>query len=145
MYYSSMLNYNTASLTSKIRDNVNNLIVTELNKEGIKGIVPSHGDILVCLYHVDGLSVKEIAERINRTQPTTTVLIDKLQVRGYISRIKSKEDSRVSLIYLTEEGKKLEPIFREISNKLNNIIYGSLENDEKEQLEYLLEKILKRF
>lgn len=140
-----MINYNTASLTSRIRDKVNNLIVTELNKEGITGIAPSHGDILVCLYQVDGLSIKEIAENIHRTQPTTTVLIDKLQRLGYVKRTKSKNDSRVSQVCLTEEGKKLEPVFKEVSNRLNNVIYGSLEEEEKEQLEYLLEKVLRRF
>lgn len=140
-----MIKYNIASLTGKIRNNVNNLIVTELVNRGIKGIVPSHGDILVCLYCMDGLSVKEIAEKINRTQPTTTVLIDKLQKIGYIKRIKCLEDSRVSRIYLTEEGKQLEPIFKDVSCKINEVLYGGLDEMEKEQIEYLLEKVLSRF
>jgi DNA-binding MarR family transcriptional regulator len=55
------------------------------------------------------------------------------------------EDSRITLINLTEKGTQLEPIFREISEKINTVIYGGLTNTEKEQLEYLLEKILKRF
>jgi DNA-binding MarR family transcriptional regulator len=140
-----MIRYNTASLVGKIRDAVNNLILSELNKLGVHGIAPSHGDILVCLYEKNGLSVKELAEKIHRTQPTVTVLVDKLQKLGYVQRLKSWEDSRVTLINLTENGIVLEPIFRGISEKLNTVIYGGLADTEKEQVEYLLEKILKRF
>lgn len=140
-----MLKYNTASLTGKIRDNVNNLIVLELNKKGVRGIAPSHGDILGCLYQKDGMSVMEIAKSIHRTQPTVTVLIDKLVKLGYVKRIKRKEDSRVSFITLTAEGRALESLFSEVSHHINNVIYGSLEEKEKEQLEYLLEKVLSRF
>ncbi len=34
------------SLVSKVRDKANKMIVSELNANGIKGIVPSHGSIL---------------------------------------------------------------------------------------------------
>jgi DNA-binding MarR family transcriptional regulator len=140
-----MIKYDTASMVGKIRDAVNNLILSELNKHGVNSIAPSHGDILVCLYEKNGLSVKDLVEKIHRTQPTVTVLIDKLQKLGYVERIKSKEDSRVTLINLTEKGIQLEPVFHDISEKLNTVIYDGLINTEKEQLEHLLEKILKRF
>ncbi|WP_413300100.1 MarR family transcriptional regulator [Bacillus sp. 1P10SD] len=141
----NMIKYDTASKFGKIRDAVNNLILSELGKHCVNGIAPSHGDILVCLYEKNGLSVKELAEKIHRTQPTVTVLIDKLQKLGYVERIKSWEDSRVTLIKLTEKGVHLEPIFLEISDKLNTVIYGGFSDTEKEQLEHFLEKILNRF
>nr|WP_028401161.1 MarR family transcriptional regulator [Ectobacillus panaciterrae] len=140
-----MIKYDTASMVGKIRDAVNNMIMSELGKYGVDGIAPSHGDILVHLYKKNGLSVKELSEKIHRTQPTVTVLVDKLQKLGYVKRIKSKEDSRVTLINLTEKGIQLKPIFREISEKINTVIYGDLTNIEKEQLEHLLERILNRF
>jgi DNA-binding MarR family transcriptional regulator len=145
MYNETMIKYDAASKVGKIRDAVNNLILSELNKHSVNGIVPSHGDILVCLYEKNGLSVKELAERIHRTQPTVTVLVDKLQKLGYVERIKSWEDNRVTLVNLTEKGNQLKPIFSEISEKLNTVIYGDLTNNEKEQLEYLLEKVIRRF
>jgi DNA-binding MarR family transcriptional regulator len=141
----NMIKYDTASMVGKIRDAVNNLILSELDKHDVKGIAPSHGDILVSLYQKNGLSVRELSEKIHRTQPTVTVLIDKLQKLGYVERVKSWEDSRVTLIKLTEKGAQLESTFREISEKLNRVIYGGLTDTEKEQVEHLLEKILKRF
>jgi DNA-binding MarR family transcriptional regulator len=140
-----MLKYDAASMFGKIRDATNKMIVSELEKHGIDGIAPSHGDILMCLYGKNGLSVKELVDKIHRTQPTVTVLVDKLEKLGYAERTKSEEDNRVTLIKLTEKGIQLEPIFREISEKLQNIIYGDLDSTEKEQLEQLLDRILNRF
>jgi DNA-binding MarR family transcriptional regulator len=140
-----MIKYDAASKIGKIRDAANKLILSEIEKHGVEGIAPSHGDILMCLYKKNGLSVKELAEKIHRTQPTVTVLIDKLVKLGYVEKRKSQEDSRVTIITLTEKGKQLEPIFQDVSRKLNQVIYGSLSVSEKEQLEQLLDRILKSF
>jgi DNA-binding MarR family transcriptional regulator len=140
-----MLKFDAVSMFGKIRDAANRMILLELEKHGVGSIAPSHGDILMSLYGRDGISVKELAEKIHRTQPTVTVLVDKLEKLGYVERKKSEEDSRVTLIKLTEIGIQLKPIFREISEKLNNVIYGDLHISEKEQLEHLLGRILNRF
>ncbi|MNZ97222.1 Multidrug resistance operon repressor [compost metagenome] len=140
-----MLNHNAAAMISKIKEAVNTLIVSELERNGIEGIVPSHGDILVFLYQKDGLSVKELAEKIHRTQPTVTVLVNKLENQGYVKRLKREEDSRITSIMLTEKGIQLKPIFQDISDKINDTIYGGLSETEKRQLEFLLEHIYRRF
>jgi DNA-binding MarR family transcriptional regulator len=140
-----MINYNAASMISKIRESVNKMITVELENNGIKDIGSTHGDILSFLYSSDGSTVRKITEKINRTQPTVTVLVDKLELLGYVKRIKSEEDRRVTIVRLTDKGKQLEPIFRKISSQLNEIIYDGLTNDHKEQLEFLLKHILARF
>lgn len=140
-----MINYNATALIGKISDLANKLILLELEKEGISNLAPSHGEILVHLYQKDGLSIRELTEKINRTQPTVTVLVDKLKKLGYVDKIKSQTDSRVSHIYLSEKGKKLEPIFHQVSAKLNEVIYGSFNDLKKEQLEQFLNQILERF
>ncbi|MNI56532.1 Multidrug resistance operon repressor [compost metagenome] len=140
-----MLNHNAAAMISKIKEAVNTLIVSELERNGIEGIVPSHGDILVFLYQKDGLSVKELAEKIHRTQPTVTVLVNKLENQGYVKRLKREEDSRITSIMLTEKGIQLKPVFQDISDKINDTIYGGLSETEKRQLEFLLEHIYRRF
>lgn len=144
MYNEFMLKHNAASLIGKIKDALNHMIVSELERFGIEGLVPSHGDILVFLYQKNGRSVKELADRIHRTQPTVTVLVNKLEKLGYVERIKSGEDSRITIVKLTEKGIELQPVFQTVSNKLNDVIYGGLNDNQKEQLEFLLEHIYKR-
>ncbi|QDY82126.1 MarR family transcriptional regulator [Paenibacillus polymyxa] len=140
-----MLKNNAAALIGTIRDSINKLIISELESYGVEGIVPTHGGILMFLYQTDGLSIKELTQKIARQQPTVTVLIDKLVKLGYVERKKEREDSRVTLIYLTEKGRELEPVFETISNKLKETIYGGLKDEEQKQLEYLLEHVKNRF
>ncbi|KQO18851.1 MarR family winged helix-turn-helix transcriptional regulator [Paenibacillus sp. Leaf72] len=141
-----MIKHNALSLVAKIRDKANKLIVSELEAKQITGIVPSHGDILMFLYREkQPLSVKALSEKIHRTQPTTTVLINKLEQLGYVERAKDERDSRVSLIVLTERGLGLEPIFLAISQQVNDVIYGGLSEEQSLQLEQLLEQVHSRF
>ncbi|SFE44859.1 DNA-binding transcriptional regulator, MarR family [Paenibacillus algorifonticola] len=146
MYNRIMLKHNVLSLVAKIRDKANKRIVSELEANQITGIVPSHGDILMFLYREkQPLTVKALAEKIHRTQPTTTVLINKLEQLGYVERTKDEKDSRVSLITLTERGRELEPIFLAISQQINDVIYGSLSEEQSLQLEQLLEQVHAQF
>ncbi|MEK4433644.1 MULTISPECIES: MarR family winged helix-turn-helix transcriptional regulator [Paenibacillus] len=117
---------------------MNKRIVQELEQHDVTGIVPSHGDILMFLYREDSLSIKTLAERVHRTQPTVTVLVNKLEKLGYVERSKSAEDSRVTLIRLTEQGRQLKPIFEQVSETIQEMVYGGMTDEQAEQLESLL-------
>ena len=132
-------------MIARIRDHVNKRIIHELEQHEVTGIVPSHGDVLMFLYREETLSIKMLAERVQRTQPTVTVLVNKLEKLGYVERSKSAEDSRVTMIRLTDKGKQLEPIFREVSDQINQMIYADLSEEQSEQLENLLSMIVRRF
>ena len=132
---------NLLALISKIHDKGNRFIIEELKKNGADGLVPSHGDILVCLYQDDKMTMKEIADKINRTKPTVTVLVDKLEKLGYLKRETSQDDSRYTYIVLTKKGKDFKPVFEKISNKLNDMLYKNLSKNESDILENLLQKI----
>jgi DNA-binding MarR family transcriptional regulator len=135
---------NAVALISRIRENANALIVRELEALGIKGIVPSHGDILINLFFGGKYTMKELAEKIHRTKPTVTVLVDKLVECGYVVREKSATDNRVTYIILTEKGLSLKPTFDMISEKLNAVIYDGMTDEEAESMEKKLEKIYSR-
>lgn len=138
MYNEVMPKYNAIALIARIRDHVNKRIVQELEQHDVTGIVPSHGDILMFLYREDSLSIKMLAERVHRTQPTVTVLVNKLEKLGYVERSKSAEDSRVTLIRLTEQGRQLKPIFEQVSETIQEMVYGGMTDEQAEQLESLL-------
>lgn len=138
MYNGDMPKYNAIALIARIRDHVNKRIVQELEQHDVTGIVPSHGDILMFLYREDSLSIKMLAERVHRTQPTVTVLVNKLEKLGYVERSKSAEDSRVTLIRLTVQGQQLKPIFEQVSETIQDMVYGGMTDEQAEQLESLL-------
>lgn len=144
MYNELMPKYNAIALIARIRDHVNKRIVHELEQHEVTGIVPSHGDVLMFLYREEALSIKMLAERVQRTQPTVTVLVNKLEKLGYVERHKGAEDSRVTMIRLTEQGRKLEPVFNQVSKQINEMIYSGLSDEQAEQLELLLSSIVRK-
>lgn len=130
------------SLVSKIHEKGNRFIIEELKNNGAEGLVPSHGDILVCLYKNSKMTMKDIANCIHRTKPTVTVLIDKLEKLGYLKREASDEDSRCTYIALTQKGEDFKVIFEKISKELNKMLYKNLSPEESELIEKLLRKVL---
>ena len=136
-----MKHKNVIALASRITEKTHRLIIRELQAHEIDGIVPSHGDILVNLLNGEKYTMKDLAEKIHRTKPTVTVLIDKLVDFGYVTKIKSNEDSRVTFVELTEKGLGLKPSFMEISEKMNAIVYKDLSDKEAEFIEAVLGKI----
>ncbi len=143
--YLTIINYMNAilSLISKIHEKGNRFIIEELKNNGAEGLVPSHGDILVCLYKNGKMTMKDIANSIHRTKPTVTVLIDKLEKLGYLKREASDEDSRSTNIVLTQKGEDFQATFEKISKNLNGMLYKNLSDKEIEILEELLKKIIK--
>lgn len=132
---------NIVALASRITEKAHKLIVRELESYGVNGLVPSHGGILGLLFSGEKLTMKDLADRINRTKPTVTVLVDKLVVLGYVTKEKSHTDSRVTYIDLTDKGKELEPIFVAVSKRLNEAVYKDLSDSEAKLVEQALEKI----
>ena len=132
---------NALSLISQIRNRADKFIMQELSLNGIAGLVPSHGEILAQLFNKEALTMKDIAEKIRRSKPTVTVLIDKLVVCGYVIKSKSDTDSRVTFIRLTPAGLALQPLLQSISGKLNTRIYAGMSSADAVALEAILSRI----
>lgn len=133
---------NIIALASRLTEKAHKLIIRELEARGINGIVPSHGGILLQLFSGETYTMKELAEKIYRTKPTVTVLIDKLVSLGYVTKEKSSEDSRNTWIRLTKKGEELKPSFIEISAVVNAIVYRGIKKEEAEVITRCLKKVL---
>lgn len=129
------------SLISKIHEKGNRFIIEELKNNGVEELVPSHGDILVCLYKNNKMTMKDIANCIHRTKPTVTVLVDKLEKLGYLKRAASDKDSRSTYVILTQKGEDFKATFDQISNNLNKMLNKNLSENEVKLLEELLKKM----
>lgn len=129
------------SLISKIHEKGNRFIIEELKNNGVEGLVPSHGDILVCLYKNNKMTMKDIANCIHRTKPTVTVLVNKLEKLGYLKRAASDKDNRSTYVILTQKGEDFKATFDQISNNLNKMLNKNLSENEVKLLEELLKKM----
>lgn len=136
---------NTYTLISRIHQAVNQFILLELKKEGIEDIVPSHGAILIELFKRDGLPMNELALRIDRTPQTVTSLVKKLALQGYVFTEKSSGDGRITCVFLSEKGKRMDQILTRISEDIYKLQYDGLDRQEITVLRKALEKMNHNF
>ncbi|MDP4088700.1 MAG: MarR family transcriptional regulator [Bacillota bacterium] len=129
------------SLISKIREKINRLIEAEMSKNGLDGIVTSHGDIIYALFKKPRMTMAEIADKIGRDKSTVTALIDKLVKLGYVVKERDTQDTRVVYVALSGRGHELEPVFEAISAKVLGSFYLGISEKEKEELTKILSKI----
>lgn len=131
------------ALISKIRHSANELIMRELDNHGIKGIVPSHGEILVRLFRRDSIPMSELAAAINKKKNTVTTLVEKLVNLGYVTKSTDTDDSRITLVKLTPDGKSLQKSFNKVSAVLLDTVYNGITEKEKEAVLKVLLKMKK--
>ena len=136
---------NTVYLIGRIREKANIFILKELGQIGLVDIAPSHGDVLATLFKNGECTMTDIANSIHRDRSTVTSLVNKLIKLGFILSKKDVNDSRSTIIFLTDKGKELEPSFQEISQKLYDIEYNDISENEKIVFNRILEKIYNNF
>lgn len=54
---------------------------------------------------IKGVTASAVAKQINLSAPTVTNIVDRLESRNLIERVRSKEDKRRVSLFLTEKGK----------------------------------------
>lgn len=128
-------------LMTRIQEKAVWLMNSEIKKKKITGILPIHGEILLALNRYGELSMKEIADLVNRKKSTITTLIRKLIELNYIEKKVNDEDNRSYLISLTTEGKKFANTLCKIAEKATNRFYKNVPMQERKMLVKILQKI----
>ncbi len=75
------------------------------------GLTPSQFDVIATLGDTEGMTCKELSEKTLVTKGTLTGVLDRLEKKGLIERVPSREDRRCTLIRLTPKG---DARFREV-------------------------------
>ncbi|MBI9092363.1 MAG: winged helix-turn-helix transcriptional regulator [Desulfobacterium sp.] len=129
------------SLISRIREKANTHIVSELKRHQINGLQPVHGDIIYALMNHRELSMKQIAEIVDRKKSTVTTLIEKLIRLGFVEKRLNETDNRSFLISLTNKGERQRQAMIDISENLIKKVYKNMPQDERQQLVKALRSI----
>jgi DNA-binding MarR family transcriptional regulator len=128
-------------LIGRIQYKANRFLTHELKAHHIKGLAPSHGEILGSLMLRGPLPMSEIARIIDKDKSTITALVNKLLKLGYVEKKSHLTDNRISLIALTRKGTALKTDFQLIAKKLRAQSYIGISDDEREMLVHLLKKL----
>ena len=66
----------------------------------------------------EGITQKELTDKMFRTKGATSVMIKKLEKKGLLIRGEDEKDARVFRLYLTEKGKRVHQIHLEYDEKI---------------------------
>lgn len=97
------------------------------------------------IYHIGdiGIPANELAKELHCNASNMTGLIDRMTENGWVYREHSKEDRRVWLIKLTDEGKKIKEKLLPIHKNNMSQIMKRLNDEEITEIKRLLIKLSK--
>jgi DNA-binding MarR family transcriptional regulator len=88
--------------------------------------------ILRELWQDDGLTQREISDRVSMMGPAMTIVLDAMEERGFVARVRSTEDRRRINVFLTDKGRDLGPTVLRYSAEMHDIVLGGRSEKEVE-------------
>ena len=103
-------------------------------KLSVFDLTPVQYAVLYCLWENNKKSPKEIAERLKLENSTISGILERMEKKGLIKRMISKEDRRFIQIMLTEKGAVLEKDVLAAVDKVNEEVMSVFSKEECENL-----------
>lgn len=97
---------------------------------------------LMVLWEEEQVSVKELGKRLFLDSGTLTPLLKTLEKKGLVTRNRSKEDERILMVSITEQGMQLREKALDVPAKVGGCIH--LEPEEAMQLYTIVHKMMKQ-
>lgn len=113
-----------------------------LKNHGIDEINPAQGRIMFVLWRDDEIPINELAEKTSLGKSTLTSMLDRLENRGFVQRVHSKDDRRTILIRRTEKDKVFQDLYVKVSQEMTRLFYNGFSVKEIDQFENYLKRIL---
>ncbi len=105
------------------------------------GLNPTEFAVLELLYHKGKQPLQHIGNKILLASGSITYVVDKLEGRGFIKRVSSDTDRRVTYAEITEDGKNfMGDLFPRHEKQLEELM-NALSEEEKLQSIELLKKL----
>jgi len=105
------------------------------------GITSGMWHFLRALWEEDGLSQRELSDRVGTTEPTTVSALHAMEKRGLALRVPNATDRRKSNIFLTRPAKELHDLLLREARDVNRTATAGIDAAEIRSLKSTLEKI----
>ena len=97
--------------------------------------------VMIVLWQDSSMNVKELGSKVHLDSGTLTPLLKRLEGKGLITRSRCKEDERVRIITLSEEGLNLRQAAEQVPNTM--LCKTKMNVDELKQLKQSCDVLLK--
>ena len=116
-----------------------------LVQKNITAFNGEQGRILHVLWENDGISNRELSKKSGLAMSSLTTMLERMEEKNLLIRKFCPTDKRKSLIFLTDYAKSLKSEYDEISDKMNEISFEGISDEERLAFEATLEKVLYNF
>lgn len=106
----------------------------------VHGIASGVFPFLRALWEKDGITQRQLADRIGVTGPTTVIALRQLERAGYVRRVADQEDARKILVYLSKDGRKLYNLAMPEVAIVMNLCLKGFSDQEQAQLKQFLHR-----
>ena len=116
-----------------------------LAQKNITAFNGEQGRILHVLWENDGISNRELSKKSGLAMSSLTTMLERMEEKNLLIRKFCPTDKRKILIFLTDYAKSLKSEYDEISDKMNEISFEGISDEERLAFEATLEKVLYNF
>ena len=117
----------------------------QLRKRGITELGFSHVRIIIILHVFKVLSMKEVTEKISKDKSTVTILVNKLEKKGYLRKKICEEDRRVTYLELEDKAKEILNIIFEVSDIFQSRVEKILDEEERKMFIKIMSKLIENW
>ena len=105
------------------------------------GLNQSQVSALIHLDRVEALSQTDLAARLGMRKAAIGTLLDGLEGKALVERARGREDRRVQLVSITDEGRRVVEDVDHMAEPLGKALRKSISRDERAQLVSILQRI----
>ena len=116
-----------------------------LAQKNITAFNGEQGRILHVLWENDGISNRELSKKSGLAMSSLTTMLERMEEKKLLERRVDENDKRKILIFLTDYAKSLKSEYDEISDKMTEISFEGISDEERLAFETTLEKVLYNF
>jgi len=102
------------------------------------GVTIGQWYFLRVLWEEDGLTQRELSQRVGMMEPTTVTALNGMEKRGYVKRVRNATDRRKVNIFLTEKGRALRARLLPHAADVNRIAAKSVTPQDIERIRLVL-------
>lgn len=136
---------NSGFYISRIKQVNTRLLNKFLAQKNITAFNGEQGRILHVLWENDGISNRELSKKSGLAMSSLTTMLERMEEKNLLIRKFCPTDKRKSLIFLTNYAKSLKSEYDEISDKMNEISFEGISDEDRLAFEATLEKVLYNF
>lgn len=97
---------------------------------------------LRALWQEDGLTQRELSQRVGMMEPTTVTALNGMEKRGLVERVRNAHDRRKMNIYLTEKGRSLQGQLQPMEDEVSRVAIQGVPPQQRELFMELLKLVI---